>query len=444
MSVQQGIALDDFANSLRVGRDLESPPHFFIALSGGLDSCVLLHLMVQLRSELGGQLCALHFDHGLQPASRDWAEFCQRLADGYGVDFLSHRANLSIDASQGIEASARKARYQWFAQTIAAATDDKTQAVLLTAHHADDQAETLLMNVLRGTGLSGLRGIARQQDRDNYQLRRPLLDWTREQLSEYAQHQGLEWIEDPSNTDQQFLRNRIRHTVMPALRAARADVAQQFVKAADHSAVASQLLQELADQDLRNIERLPYCPLDKSYALELAGFNGMSEHRIANALKSWLQEVGFPVNSRGDLQALVDWAMTGASEGAELGRRTRIYRHYRGCLYVMPNKPLDINLPLMQWLNPGEPILIQDLAVELVASNLSGPLTIAFRHNSPAIALPDRSGHIQLRKRFQDLGIPPWRRALAPIVLAGDRLVGIAGGADDDKLLFRVRDVVNT
>ena len=170
------------------------------------------------------QVFALHYDHAIQEQSAQWADFCLQLCNQSGFPLISVRQAVEIDQTIGLEASARNARYRWFRQVMQAKLQERElkNAILLTAHHCDDQAETLLLNMLRGTGIRGMRGIAEkkqvvQEQDENHYLLRPMLGFSKDEIKEYASENNLSWCEDPSNDDIQFRRNAIRHQVLPVL-----------------------------------------------------------------------------------------------------------------------------------------------------------------------------------------------------------------------------------
>ncbi|MFQ5937184.1 MAG: tRNA lysidine(34) synthetase TilS, partial [Acidiferrobacterales bacterium] len=182
-----------------------------VAYSGGLDSHVLLHALCQLRASAHWVISAIHVDHGLHPESARWAEHCQQVCEQLGVVCTVERIQVSDTDSLGTEAAARRLRYACFAQHIG------YQDALLTAHHLDDQAETVLLQLLRGTGVRGLAGMPEVTAFSGGKLVRPLLEFTRAELAAYAESQGLHWVEDVSNRDVSYGRNFLRHQVLPLL-----------------------------------------------------------------------------------------------------------------------------------------------------------------------------------------------------------------------------------
>ena len=187
----------------------ESVKRLVLAFSGGVDSCVLLHLLSQRNSDF--EILIWHVNHGLVDNADEMELFCQQKVSEYGMELnLSH---LRLDSNvSNIEARARKARYQVFGESLGG------QDCLLTAHHADDQVETFFLNLLRGSGSAGLRGIAAFKWLSRTPMLRPLLSISRVDLERYAEQQQLNWFEDPSNQSERFNRNYLRKQVIPAIK----------------------------------------------------------------------------------------------------------------------------------------------------------------------------------------------------------------------------------
>lgn len=439
---------------------------FFVAFSGGMDSCVLLNLMASYALQHPAmRLHALHYNHGLQTVAQEWELFSEKIARKLEVTFQSFKGNVDIDKSQGVESSARQARYQWCEKIMLEVCSKNSnldegkspcQAVLLTAHHADDQAETILINILRGTGLKGLRGIAGYKNMQNYTLVRPLLEFGKRELKSYAEQQQLEWIEDPSNQDVYFKRNAIRHYVMPELNKIRNESAQQFVKLSHHVVDAENILHEVAGMDLSLTQLFDFCPLDRSYGLGFQGLKQLSVSRQLNAIRYWLDSVGYPAESEMDLLKVLDWSINGTSSGAELRRGYRSYRYYRDTLYVMPSqsfaseslapKSLDTDdFKMIVWKDISRPLAIDsyqaiiksaDSQPELSKDAKLGDLIIKQRDQADSILLTNSSKHINPKNCLQEAGVPPWRRNDALFVVdQNNHLVDIVGGQNIGKFI---------
>ena len=234
---------------MAVLRDLPETPCYWVAVSGGLDSRVLLEAMAALRAVLDAPLRAAHVDHGLHPDSATWAAFCAEACAGLGVPLHTLRINARAPPGASPEAYARTLRYQALRGVVGAGD------VLLTGHHLDDQAETVLLQLLRSAGPHGLAGMPRCTPWEGAWLCRPLLDFPRQALREFARARGLRWIEDPSNDSTRFERNILRHQVIPILGRRWPGIARTLAQAADRQADAAAVLDAIASEDLQGVRR---------------------------------------------------------------------------------------------------------------------------------------------------------------------------------------------
>ncbi|HQR60733.1 MAG TPA: tRNA lysidine(34) synthetase TilS [Methylophilaceae bacterium] len=255
-----------------------------LGLSGGLDSRVLLDLLQRLRATAGFHLQALHVNHGISPKAAEWEGFCADLCASLAIPFQTVCVDIPRDSGLGLEATAREARY---AVLLAQPVD----AVVL-AHQRDDQAETLLLQLLRGAGLKGLAAMPVIRASANGQpvLLRPLLDVPRDVLEDYARGHQLRWIEDESNLDLTFDRNFLRHHIFPELERRFPASRTTLARSASHLAEADALLREVAEADAGRLVR--------DGRLEVAGLAAMSEARAKNLLRYWLDSHGAATSSR--------------------------------------------------------------------------------------------------------------------------------------------------
>lgn len=256
-------------------------PAWRIAFSGGLDSSVLLHLLADwARHEDLPPLSAIHVHHGLQPAADAWPEYCAQFCARLDIPLEVVRVQVAPGAS--LEQAARRVRYAAFAERLGSGE------VLLGAQHRDDQAETLLLRLLRGAGVRGLAAMPASRPLGQGSLVRPLIDCSRAELQAYAQSHGLAWVEDPSNADERFSRNFLRRQVMPLLAERWPQMTASLARSASHLSEAQQLLDELAEMDLlaaRGVCALPWLPLP---SLDLSAVTALSDARQRNLLRHWL------------------------------------------------------------------------------------------------------------------------------------------------------------
>lgn len=262
-----------------------------IALSGGVDSVVLLQVITALRSALDLSLSAIHVHHGLSAGAESWSAFCADLCRQWDVPVVIARVTVARDASVGLEAAARKARYDAFATVVA--------DYLLLAQHADDQAETVLHQILRGTGLRGMAGMGEsRQLREGLVLLRPLLGVTRTEIEAYARAHQLAWVEDESNADTAYTRNFLRHDIAPLLGERFPHFRESLARTARHASEADAMLDALARIDL---------DWDGAHA-HAEKLDALPPMRQVNALYHWLQWIGPHACPLPSHAQLAEWA----------------------------------------------------------------------------------------------------------------------------------------
>ena len=400
--------------------DLEAvagkPSRYVVAFSGGLDSTVLLHALAG--SEVA--TLAVHVDHGLQADAALWDRHCSQVAADVGVNYRSLRVDVALDSGKGPEASAREARYR------ALRSEMQPGDWLLSAHHHEDQAETVLLNLVRGSGPAGIAGIGELRRFPPGWLVRPLLEIERKSLLDYAESNKLAWVEDPSNEDRRFDRNFLRHDVLPLLGSRWPDVASRLNRSARHARESWQLLQDLAAIDLAALggraERLP-----------VDGLLNLSFVRQQNLLRHALLQLGLPtpgeaqinrildevLPAREDAQPLVQWC------GAEV-------RRYRGALHLLPERlavtpgslsTRGADIALGGGL--GTLVFDEDADCGLSPDLLGRGLRLAFRAGGEVIKPFGHAHTRKLKKLLQDEGVVPWMRDRLPLLYAGDDLVAV-------------------
>lgn len=255
-----------------------------VGLSGGCDSVVLLHVLVSLG--LAGRLTAIHIHHGLSPNAEAWADFCADYCARLGVPLIARKVTVDRCSGFGLEAAARQGRYAAFAEVPV--------DCLLLAQHRGDQAETILFNLLRGSGVTGAAGIPAERRHGHQRVLRPLLDVPRTDIEAYAKANRLRWVDDESNADTALSRNFLRHDVLPVLRARFSGSEAALTRAAAHFAEADGLLAELAELDWQASR--------EGDALRVAALRGLSAARLKNLLRHRLRVLGWrsPVTARLD------------------------------------------------------------------------------------------------------------------------------------------------
>lgn len=399
---------------------LAPAPRLWVAYSGGLDSTCLLHAAAAMRARLPAPLCAAHLDHGLHPDSPRWSEHCRRVCASWGLSLVTRRLAIGPTRGKSLEALARQARYSALADLLGPGE------LMLTAQHQDDQAETLLLALLRGSGPEGLAAMAPVSELGPGRLVRPLLDVPRSALEAYARDQGLTWIEDPSNDCLALDRNYLRRRVLPLLRERWPAAAATLARSAAHCAEAAALIADAAAQTLRGLGG------GRPGTLAIPALAQLEPPRARAALRLWLKRQGFPrpdkahlgrilaevLPARADANPLVAWP------GCEI-------RRYRGELFALaplPRPPADL---VLAWggatLALPPPLGTLERVVGDAPTRTLGPLQVRFGVEGLSCR-PSGTGHRRSLKRlFQEAGIPPWLRPSVPLVFDGDRLVAVAG-----------------
>lgn len=389
-----------------------------IAYSGGLDSTVLLHLLADLAQQHPlPPLTALHIHHGLQAAADAWPAHCQSVCDALGVPLQVMRVQVQVGAS--LERAARDARYGAFERATA------DNELLLTGQHRDDQAETLLFRLLRGAGARGLAAMPESRPLGLGQLLRPLLDVSRAELLRYADERGLSWIEDPSNLDQQFSRNYLRHAVLPQLTARWPRALASMARSAAHLSEAQGLLDELAQMDLAAADTASDFSWLRLPSLELAPLQALSPARQRNALSHWLS-----LRSRlPDSEHWVGWETLrdAAQDGRPIWRLADGELH-RACgrLWWLAGAWLRPMHDAPSWVDVSRPLVLPDNGqLHITGQGPRGPLQVAYRQGGEVMHLPGR-GHRDLKRLLNESGLPAFARGRLPLLYQGEQLLAVA------------------
>jgi tRNA(Ile)-lysidine synthase len=403
--------------------DLPEATAYCVAYSGGVDSHVLLHLLASYRETLPAPLSAVHVDHQIQSQSGDWAVHCQAVCEELQIPFETLHVDGRARPGESPEAAARTARYHALADWLAPG------AVLITAQHQDDQAETLLLQLFRGAGPRGLSAMPNVTELGQGLLLRPLLDYPQADILDYAREHELRWVEDPTNTDIRYDRNLLRQHLLPQLREHWPGLTHVLARAAGLQADQVELATALADLDLAACSSI-----GQPDRLRIPVLLTLSSARQRNLLRHWIELNGFKLPSlevlkrvesevlsaREDATPLVHWA------GVEL-------RRYRQALYLMA--PLEQQDPAerLPWdgIQPltlaggtltTEPTMGSGLRIEPNAN-----LEVGFRQGGETLQPAGRAGHHALKKLFQECSIPDWERSRVPLIYQHGELVAVAG-----------------
>jgi len=378
-----------------------------VGYSGGLDSTVLLHLLASAPDRARLPLRAIHVCHGLDPAAEAWVAHCEAACRALDVLLSVVRVQVDRDSGLGLEAAAREARHAAFAATL------RDGEILALAHHADDQAETFLLRALRASGPDGLAAMRPWRAYARGWLWRPLLGHSRTALLGHARARGLQWIEDPSNTDNALDRNYLRNEVMPLLRRRWRNADAAFSRSAALCAEATALL---GAEDAQVLAAALASP-------DTLCADGLATHppaRRARILRRWCAELGLPPLPGNGVDRIesgdgFEWA------GARI-------RRWRDLLHAGPMRaPLPTQWT-QEWPGDGPLPLPGGGSLRLAgAARFDAPVRVHARQGGERIRLPGRDHSHELKHVLQDLGVPPWLRERLPLLSDADGRVLAAG-----------------
>lgn len=348
-----------------------------VALSGGIDSVVLLHF---LNKHYPGNVRAVHINHNLSKFSQEWRAFCAALCKADKIEYKD--IDIDIKSSSNIEENARKKRY------ISLTSELRVGETLCTAHHQEDQAETFLLQLFRGSGVAGLASMPKIKNIDGSDLYRPLLNISKQKIIDYALKNHLKWVEDDSNLDTNFKRNLLRIEFLPKLSSSFNGLIKNISRSASHQAEALKLMQDLAELDIVNFELLINNKIQVSPLIQLP------KRRVANVLRYFISHLGFLLPSNKVLNELI--SSLSAKTDANLILRWHHYevRRYNGELYFFDESVELSNLPCPYYES---------------LKNIPN-FEIRFRQEGQRVKLKGKNHSQSLKKVLQESNIPPWER----------------------------------
>ena len=402
----------------------------WVAYSGGCDSHALLHSLSSLRSELSSEIKAIHINHGLSPLANEWEEHCRVICEQLNIPYTAIKVDASSkkpgNNNKSPEEAARHARYSEWKKLI-----NKDEVILL-AHHQDDQAETVLLQLMRGSGVKGLAAMPAQQIFSQGLLCRPMLGFLREEIQAYASELNLNWIDDPSNFDTDFDRNFLRHEVVPLLESRWPALKKTLSRTATHTAEADRLLTELAEQDWLKVK--------SNEQIKISSLIELDKKRQRNVVRYWLASISkVTLPDTNHLQRILDEVLTAAEDAVpEVTWRGGEVRRFQGLLYAQDkNRVPDHNIELT-WKDLGKPLVISSTGLKLSASSSVGDglsqsklksaeISLKFRQGGESCRPDGRGQTHQLKKLFQEWQVPPWLRASIPLIYVNGELAEVVG-----------------
>jgi tRNA(Ile)-lysidine synthase len=419
------------------------PVHLLLALSGGVDSIVLLHELKTLSSQLPFSLSAMHVHHGLSPNADDWLTLCERTCVEENIPFHAEKVNVDLNSGLGVEATAREARYQ----ALERVRQDISADAIVTAHHMQDQSETILLQLVRGAGVKGLAAMAAWDE--GRHLLRPLLHVSKADILQHASNLQCQWVEDKSNTDISYDRNFMRQSVMPVMRERYPQLDNALLRAASHMAEAQSLLDILASQDMSA------CDVRSEWlgqSVDIQRLHSLGDVRAKNMLRYWFQQLNLRMPNTEQLHNYWQQLSTVKPHRylhlplhEQCGSQLAYLHHYQQRLYcvrkpsALPSTPLVWNGEKSQvwgeWqvefkVSKGKGIALARLGVSPAAITLNKrygqtilladgiELTLSSRTGGEQLQPDAKRPRRELKVIFQMLGVPPWQRAFYPLVHA--------------------------
>jgi len=400
---------------------------WYVAYSGGMDSHVLLHSLAGLRDcQNLAPLSAIYINHGLSEYAAEWAHHCQSVCEQLAIPLQIIKVNAQAKPGQSPEEAARLARYSALTSVL------QKNACLLTAHHRRDQAETLMLQLLRGGGVQGTAAMPQQNDLAKGMHLRPMLDCGHEQLLAYATTHRLHWVDDDSNADSRFDRNYLRHHVMPDLRQRWPSVDATLARVSRRHAETAELLNNLAATDLIEVQTgSPDC-------LDRAALRRLSDARQRNLIRYWLARLRLTVPGHVRLDEVLRQVHQAGAEampciswpGGEI-------RRYRNGVYAM--HPIQL---LNHWQPTSWPdqdrvqCPDQQGYIERHSEQNNGirasiwqldDISVRYRSGGETFRPAGQAHHRSLKKLFQEWGVPPWLRSGVPLLYVGEDLAAVIG-----------------
>ncbi|MBE2893645.1 tRNA lysidine(34) synthetase TilS [Spirabiliibacterium falconis] len=403
--------------------------HFLLAFSGGLDSTALLLLFTHLKKHQPDiSLRAVHIHHGLSQYADQWARHCQQLCEQIGVEFIIKKVHIP---PQNLEANARQARYRTLHSLC------QSNEWLVSAHHLQDQSETFLLALKRGSGIQGLSAMPMVKKRAGIIHFRPLLNVNRDELIDFVKAQHITWIDDESNDNQRFDRNFLRHSILPPLRNRWTQIDMMIAQSAAQCAEQHALLTELLQPH--------FTPRFNAQngSFDIAQFDTLSKPLQQALLRHWLAQLACPMPSQFKLNTLITHVIFAKHDAMpQLTLGNHVIRRFQQRLYLTPSFAptrhwqgnLTFDTPLVLPDNLGSLTLRQHgNKVEIIWDDRTfilpicpQPLTVKFAY-SGKVRLTPTACNTDIKKIWQTLAIPPWQRSRIPLIFSDDNLVAALG-----------------
>lgn len=393
---------------------------YVVAYSGGMDSHALLHLCHQSQVPVR----AIHVNHGLQNEADEWSLHCEKICEELNIPLLNMQVDATAAQGESPENAARKARYE------AIVSELEEDECLLTAHHRDDQSETLVLQLFRGSGPAGLSSMPTVRDVGKCNHVRPLLEFSRDELLHYAKENKLNWVEDPSNQDTDFDRNLVRQKIIPLIKTRWKQVDNSLSQVASQQQDSLEIIEAMAAIDLAAVAT------QQAEIISRDALRQLSPARQLNVLRFWIRQFGKDAPTANILQEIVDSVVMAAEDAVPvvIWAQSEV-RRYQGNLYILERKEHDASKILL-W-NPRKKLVIDDIGIELLIDRtkseglslnlLERELKVCFRRGGEKIQPAGRKHTHSLKNLMQEAGIPPWERSRIPLIYLDNELVCVCG-----------------
>lgn len=398
-----------------------------VGFSGGADSTTLLHALVKIHRQLDVPVSAIHINHGIHPEADEWQRQCVRFCDQHNVELTCLKIDLQNCSGKGLEAEARHLRYESMSAMLNAGD------CLLTAHHADDQAETLLLNLMRGSGVDGLTAMPESRPLGQGVLQRPLLKFKNSALRDYLHDNHINWSEDPSNQHLNHDRNFVRHQVIPLLEQRWPKVNQRLLLTQEAMTDARQLLENLADEYLD-------ANLTHPFVLTITSACRENPELFKLVVRRWTRQSGTAAISAYNLSSLCEQVRhTGSDNKVSIIWGGWLLRWYKDHLWLQKDKETQ-PCPTVKWpakcnevnlgndsgrlvLVPGDTLESRTIGDDSFSA--PGELSVCSRVDVKEPVIYQGGMHKSLKKMFQSADIPPWLRNSIPLCSLDGKLVAV-------------------
>ncbi len=395
--------------------------HLYVAYSGGVDSHVLLHLCASITG-LSGKITAVYVHHGLQAEADAWATHCSRTAKTLGVGFKAQYVNAVAMPGESPEEAARNARYDAL-KALVGAND-----ILLVAQHREDQLETVLLQLFRGSGLRGLSGMPERMAFGRGVILRPLLNISKQAIRRYAETHKLNWVDDPSNLYNDYDRNFLRNAIVPLIKQRWPACDKTVARSARHCADAQAVISVIADDLFHAV----FNEDDKT--LSISQLQRLNKPRQQLVIRHWFQMLGLKMPAQGFVERILS-QIVAARAGSDpvlsgQGYNIRRYRDRLYCLKQAPKQALqDINWPAgqtsLKMVDDQHWLCLPSSTGILRERWLTANVVVRFRRGGEKMLLPGRKGRHALKNLFQEEGVPPWEREVMPLVYLDGKLAAV-------------------